>query len=127
MADIFEVLGEFGELEQAGGRIVTHSGIDVPSAPIIVFRHKNRCSQLAGLLHELITAFQGDVEWHFKPDGPGINWVLGPKRLWTYAEEHGFQSPKEARDRLRSEEPEFGIKANAELSRLADFIRSRKE
>ena len=125
MADIFEVLSEMGELEQARGRVRGPDGGPSTCAPLIAFRHRDRTPELARLLGRWVGEFSGEFRWHFDASSPGINWVLAPQRLWGFAAEHDLLGVREARVILIERDPDFGRRSNAELERLADFLRDR--
>jgi hypothetical protein len=111
-----EILGEMGTLEQFRGG-------SPQRPPIIAFRFKDSPRELAALLTTWVVEFPGELRWHFNPNGPGINWVLGPQRIWDYTVEHQLRGELEAVVRLAEEDPEFCRRANAELSRLAEYLR----
>lgn len=115
MHRLAEVLEEMCELEQ-----FRPGSLERP--PVIAFRFSSSPPELAALLDKWVAEFPGDMRWHFNPNGPGINWVLGPKRIWDYTAEHGLQGELEAVVRLAEEDPEFTQRAQAELLRLADYL-----
>ena len=111
-----EVLKEMGALEQFRGG-------SLQRPPVIAFRYKGSPPELAALLAEWVAEFPGEMRWRFDPEGPGINWVLGPQRVWDYAAEHGLAGELEAAARLAEDDPEFGRRAHAEQPLLADHLR----
>ena len=123
MADIFEALARLGNLVQKGGRVCDKMGMPILTfAPLLVFRFEPPLPRTADKIAKCVKEFPGELEWHFNASGPGINWVLGPERLWRVADVQRLQGAKAARDLIREQDPDFGIRANAELDRLADFF-----
>jgi len=116
MLEVRNMLDEICELEQF------RSG-SLQRPALIAFRFKGRPPELAALLTKWVAEFPGEMRWHFNPNGPGINWVLGPQRIWDYTMEHGLQGEREAVVHLAEEDPEFTRRSQAELIRLADYLR----
>ena len=114
MHRVAELLNEIRELEQFR-----------PRPLVIAFRFKSSPPELAALLTKWIPEFLGETRWHFNPNGPGINWVLGAQRCWDYAQEHQDLGVLSAADCLAKEDPEFTRRAEAELLRLAEYLRDR--
>ena len=90
--------------------------------PLIAFRFKGSPLALAALLGKWIAEFPGEIPWHFDSSGPGANWVLGPQRIWDYAAEGKYQGAFESQAGLADEDPEFALRAQSELLRLADYL-----
>lgn len=126
MASIFDVLRSIGELEQTGGDYGEPTPERLTFAPVVVFRHRERTQELAERLAGWIAGFRGEYEWRlqYSLSGPGINWVLAPRKLWDVAAQRGLRGVKAAQVVLQQEDPEFGRRANAELERLAAHLAS---
>lgn len=128
MANIFEVLKIFGDMGQSGGWPVYKKNkypkkleINNEHPPIVIWRYKNANEKLRVDLGKCISQFQGEFEWILEC-GKGKNWALKPKYIDEITEKMQFLGGRDAAIYLMEAEPEFGRKANAELSYLADHI-----
>lgn len=114
MANIIEVLAEFGSIEwfrQPDPISVQYHSAQRAYPPVIVWRYSDRNPELAAKLAEAIASFKGSVEWSF--DSTKRNWVVAPSRARNYNDAA----------KLQETEPEYDTKANDELPQLADHIR----
>ncbi len=120
MKEIIEVLKEFADIEHWMALPSNEGGDDLTHPPIVTWRYKQRSSELAGILNRAISSFAGTMGWDLTITDR--NWSLKPSRITEYAKMHGCTGTLSAARELKIAEPEFGIRANAELRRLAEHI-----
>ena len=116
-------LQQLGEFEWASRRprLEAKDG-DLSYPPIIVWRYKNRSSEIAAFLSSAVSSFDASIEWSLRLDQK--NWSLMPRKIQEYAEQESIGELKAA-EHLKALIPELGMKANQELERLADHIESQ--
>jgi len=115
MADILEVLSEFGEI--AWYRIPCFEDLQYHPElkvfpPFVTWRYKEKPSELAEQLTKAIQSFESTIGWSFQKFER--TWAIYPF-LSTNAIE---------RERLAKTNPDYGIRAYDELPKLADHIRA---
>jgi len=118
---ILSVLNGIRKLEQS-------KGLHRDQIPVVVFRPKDRTPELAELLSEWIAEFPGRSAWRltYRFDGPGINWVIAPVRLFEFAEQRNLgKALRTAEPLLSKEDPEFLRRAHEDLDRLATYLADR--
>jgi hypothetical protein len=121
MPDIMQVLEELGEFGWAMRRPSaekTAQALAYP--PIISWRYKEPTATKAEVLARALAIFQGTIPWKFSTEHR--NWVLMPARIAEYAQSHNLLGDLQAAEELRRNDPDFGVRANAELARLAEHI-----
>src|SRR6266446_2272224 len=125
MKDIVDILKEIGDLahwtlrpapEACGGR---HA-----CPPIITWRYKHPSDELADFFRRVVGAFAGTISWEFSATHEV--WSLMPSRIREYSKSHGDVGGLAVAKQFMEMEPDFGIRANAELPLLAAFIQRHR-
>jgi hypothetical protein len=96
-------------------------GEELSTPPIVWWTYQQPPEELAEFLRQVVGTFQGTVKWEVL--ATGRRWILMPARIREYAELHGCNGDLIAAAELKSAEPDFGKRANAELRFLAEHIR----
>lgn len=114
MSDIIAALAKFGEIEWCSCNMGDSLFADYPELssfpPVIVWRYKTPSPQVAEKLSTVIASFHGITQWSLNTERK--NWVLCPSRVHN----------RDDVVRLKKFDPEYGIQANKDLSKLADYI-----
>lgn len=114
MNNILVVLAEFGEIEWSYCNTENGLSKTYPESrsfpPVVVWRYKTPSAHIAEKLSRAVESFRGTIEWRL--DTERTNWVLCPSRVHN----------RDDVMHLHDSEPEYGIRANAELRELAEHI-----
>lgn len=122
MNDAIKVLQMAGEIENWSVWLPMESnGEDFSRPPIITWKYKQPSDELAEVLRRALETFPGTIAWEFSAAGP--RWYLMPARISEYANQLDLDHLAAGQE-LRTKEPDFGIRANLELSRLVKHMRN---
>ncbi|MBN6112952.1 hypothetical protein [Xanthomonas bonasiae] len=95
--------------------------------PYISFRFEDEREVIIERLKQSIEKYSGKVSWvlneHRREGLPGVNWTIGPSRLWE-VKEQALKLGLTPAEYLAQYEPEFGPVAYSDLEGLAEHIRS---
>jgi hypothetical protein len=90
--------------------------------PIISWRYKEPTPDKADLLQRLVASFRGTISWDLEFSPKPRAWVLMPSRINEYSRAHRLLGGLNAARRLIVKDPDFGIRANAELHLFAAHL-----
>lgn len=125
MNDPIDVLRMAGEIENWTVWLPLEAdGEDPTRPPIITWKYKQPSDELAEVFRRALDTFQGTIAWEFCAEGP--KWYLMPARISEYANQHDLNHLAAGQE-LRTKEPDFGIRANLDLSRLVQHIQDHLE
>jgi hypothetical protein len=125
MNDAINVLQMAGEIASWTVWLPDESvGEGLARPPILTWKYKQSSDELAAVFRRALDTFPGTLAWEFSAEGP--RWYLMPARISEYASEHDLGQLAAGRE-LQTEEPDFGIRANRELSSLVRHIQDHLE
>jgi hypothetical protein len=126
MTDIMQVLKEIDDFEWGCRRPSSSAaGNELAYPPIIAWRYKEPTPDKADLLRRLVGSFQGTIQWELEFSPKPRAWVLMPSRINEYTRAHRLRGGLDAAKQLMVKDPDFGIRANAELRLLAEHMRQQ--
>jgi len=125
MKALIELLKEIGELAWAGWPSERLTGRELTYPPIITWRYKEPTPEKAELLRRLVGSFRGTIQWELEFSPKPRAWVLVPSRINEYTRAHRLLGGFDAAEKLMKKDPDFGIRANAELRLLAEHMRQQ--
>ena len=125
MVDPISVLRIAGEIASWTVWLPDESvGEGLARPPIITWKYKRSSDELAEVFRRALVTFPGTMAWEFSAEGP--RWYLMPARISEYASNHDLGQLAAGRE-LQTKDPDFGIRANRELSSLVKHIQDHLE
>jgi hypothetical protein len=100
------------------------AGEELACPPVIAWSYERPTKKLQDFLRRAVTSFAGSLAWKFLVV-EGSRWIVLPTRVVEYDRQHRCNGYLLAGAELKASDPEFGKRANSDLSLLAQHIRCR--
>jgi len=128
MEDIIKVLREVGEVSYwRMGPAAGVPGAVLSCPPIIAWKYKKPTHEFADFFRRAVGSYRGPISWEISIPEERLwskwLWCLMPSRISECAKSHGGVGGLAAARILKETEPDFGIRANADVPFLAAHIR----